>query len=73
MRKCISFECKIDEYDKAKNLIEEFGGSISTIFTWKTCYTITATFPTLEPLRLFELSLKLENEIIWKKIIKNSY
>lgn len=71
--KWIGFDCKIDEYSKARELIEEFGGTISNTFTWKFSHTITATFPNEEQLRLFELSLELEDEIIWKKGAKKSY
>ena len=60
-----SFECKRSKYDKARELIEEFGGSVSTVFTWKNSYTISATFPCKEQLDLFVLSLKLEDEILW--------
>ena len=60
-----SFECKRSKYDKARDLIEEFGGSVSTVFTWKSSCTITAFFSTREQLNLFELSLKLEDEILW--------
>ena len=61
MAYCEGIECKKDQFNEVKKLVEDFGGYISYAWPSNDTYSIAAVFREKEQAELFILSLKLED------------